>query len=135
MQKILKTKIIFIILSVLTVNCLFLNIVEARLFEANSDGRDYYNLMGEWAFGTGETVNDDVSIMGIVAAIINAILSFFSILFLVMIIYGGHMWMFSRGNEEQVGKAKKILINSTIGGAIVLLSWAITIFIFGALGY
>ncbi len=61
----------------------------------------------------------------IIISIINVALSFVGLIFLIMIIYSGFQWMTSGGNEEVVGKAKKRIINSVIGIAIILLSWII----------
>lgn len=46
----------------------------------------------------------------------------------VMIIYGGIVWMTSAGNEQRIEKAKRIIRDAIIGTVIVLLAWAIVIF-------
>lgn len=62
------------------------------------------------------------------------VLSFLGVIFLVLAIYAGFLWMSSQGNDTQIKKARDILINSIIGLIIVSLAYAITIFIFsGAL--
>jgi hypothetical protein len=48
----------------------------------------------------------------------------------VMIIFGGFMWMTSAGNEQRVTKGKEILQWAVIGLVVILLSWAIVIFVF-----
>ena len=65
---------------------------------------------------------------------INILLSFLGVLFLVLIIYGGFMWMTAQGNETQVEKAKKIIVNSVFGVVIVMLAYAITFFVLWAAG-
>jgi len=45
------------------------------------------------------------------------------------IIYGGIMFATAAGNEDRSGKAKTILLYSIIGGAVILLAWAILTFI------
>jgi len=47
----------------------------------------------------------------------------------VFIVYGGAMWMTSGGNEEQIKKAKGMIVNAIIGLVIVLLAYAISSFI------
>lgn len=69
----------------------------------------------------------------IVARIINVFLGILGVIALVLVIYGGFLWMTAGGSPEQVEKAKKVLINATIGLAIILASWAITWFIFNVL--
>ena len=65
----------------------------------------------------------------VIASIIKALLSFLGVIFFLLVIYGGFMWMTAQGNEAQVDKAKKIIINSTIGLVIIMLAYAITWFI------
>lgn len=62
-------------------------------------------------------------------AIINVILSLLSLAALVIIIWGGFIWMTSNGNGEKIDQAKKILKNGIIGLVIILSAWGITYFI------
>ena len=64
-----------------------------------------------------------------VAVIIRTALGIIGTVFLILTIYAGAIWMTSGGNEEQVGKAKRIITASVIGLAIVLLSYGITRFV------
>jgi hypothetical protein len=66
---------------------------------------------------------------GRVSTMIGALVGFVGVIFLVLMIYGGLTWMTAGGNEEKVGKAKKVIVNSTIGLIIVMLSYAITYYI------
>ena len=75
--------------------------------------------------GLSETATPSV----IVAQIIKAFLQFLGVIFIVLIIYAGFTWMTSAGNEEKVGKAKKIIIAAVIGLALVLSAYAITVFV------
>ena len=47
----------------------------------------------------------------------------------IIIMYGGFVWMTAKGNQDKIAKAKKIIFNGLIGLAIVLLSWAIVFFV------
>ena len=68
-----------------------------------------------------------------VVRIINVALGFLGVLFLGLIIYGGYMWMTAAGMEDRVSKAKKIISASIIGVVIIMLSYAITYFVFDQL--
>ncbi|MEK7538198.1 MAG: hypothetical protein AAB619_04480, partial [Patescibacteria group bacterium] len=46
-----------------------------------------------------------------------------------MIIYGGFTWLTAAGNEENVEKAKRIISAAVIGLIVILLAWAIVIFV------
>jgi cysteine-rich repeat protein len=69
-----------------------------------------------------------------VARIINVALSLLGIVALVIILYGGFVYMTAAGSEEKVAQAKKIITNGVIGMAIILSAFAITRFIFSRLG-
>jgi len=64
-----------------------------------------------------------------IAEIIKITLSFLGVIFIVLIVYAGFLWMTSAGNEEKVKKAKDIMVAAIIGVAIVLLAYAITYFV------
>ncbi|MFH1111780.1 MAG: hypothetical protein V1712_01780 [Patescibacteria group bacterium] len=72
----------------------------------------------------------DATPISIVSRIVNVVLGFLGVLFIVLILYGGFMWMTSSGNEEKITKAKNIIGNSVVGLAIVLASFTISMFIF-----
>lgn len=64
-----------------------------------------------------------------IGTVIGAILSLVGILFLGLMIYGGLIWMLARGNEQEVEKAKNIIISAVFGLIIVLAAYAITAFV------
>lgn len=55
-------------------------------------------------------------------------LSLLGVIFIVLAIYGGYLWMTAQGNTEQVDKAKQLLTNAFIGLIIILAAYAITYF-------
>ncbi len=61
--------------------------------------------------------------------IIGLILSFVGVLFLILMIYAGILWMTASGNEQQVATAKGLLINAVIGMIIVFSAYALTTFL------
>jgi hypothetical protein len=69
----------------------------------------------------------------IIASLIRIALGFLGILAVVIIMYGGWIWMTSGGNEEKITKAKRILVNAVIGLAIILSSFLIVSFIINKL--
>ena len=72
-------------------------------------------------------------IQNIVVTIINSILGLLGVIFLVLVIYAGFLWMTAGGNEDQVGKAKRLLINAIIGVIIIVAAYAISYFVLNAL--
>jgi len=60
---------------------------------------------------------------------IGLVLSFVGVLFLGLMIYAGILWMTAAGNDQQITKAKNLLVNATIGIIIVFAAYAITVFL------
>ncbi|MFA6410026.1 MAG: hypothetical protein WCW26_00410 [Candidatus Buchananbacteria bacterium] len=77
----------------------------------------------------GNPTVDDKTFARTIAEIIKIVLGFLGVIFLVLIIYAGMLWMTSAGNDEKVKTAKDIIIAATIGLAIVLAAYAITFFV------
>lgn len=69
----------------------------------------------------------------VAARIIRIALGFLGIIALGLILYGGFVWMTAGGNEENIAKAKKILVNAAIGLAIILSAYAIVSFVISSL--
>lgn len=66
-----------------------------------------------------------------VVNIINWVLGLLGIIAVVMILYGGFVWLTASGNEENVTKAKNVLSAAIIGLVIILLAWAIVNYVLG----
>jgi preprotein translocase subunit SecG len=85
------------------------------------------------AAGTGQTsqklFNSPDSITSGIGLIINSALGLLGVIFLILTIYAGVLWMTAGGEESQVDKSKKILTASIIGLVIVLSAYAITTFV------
>ena len=65
----------------------------------------------------------------VAARIINVALGFLGIIAVVLVLYGGFMWMTAAGNEERVTKAKQILTAALIGLVIIIMAWGLTRFV------
>ncbi len=65
----------------------------------------------------------------LVGLIIKAFLSLLGVIFVILIIYGGYLWMTARGNDEQVKKAGDNIRNAVIGLIIIVAAYAITWFV------
>jgi len=70
----------------------------------------------------------DTTLSETVGRIIKIILSLTGTIFLVLTVYAGILWMTAGGVEENVTKAKSLLMQAVIGLAIVLSAYSITIF-------
>ncbi|MFA5129204.1 MAG: hypothetical protein WC445_04625 [Patescibacteria group bacterium] len=65
----------------------------------------------------------------VAARIINVALGFLGIIAVVIVLYGGFMWMTAAGNEERISKAKQILTAGIIGLVIIVMAWAIASYV------
>lgn len=65
----------------------------------------------------------------VVGQIIKSIILLIGVLFGVLVVYAGYLWMAARGNDEYVKRAKQILENAIIGLVIVIGAYAITTFV------
>lgn len=68
-----------------------------------------------------------------IGSLINIVLSFLGIIFFVLIVYAGITWMTSGGNEQKIAKAKETIVSATVGLAIVMLSYALSVYIMSKL--
>jgi len=126
--------------------CLFLLVLAGTIFVFKTNiilAQDYglNETVQEQDYGLNETVQEidafkdqnpqtDINfIQTKTGQIIGTALSFVGILFLILVIYAGIMWMTAQGNEQKVTKAKDLLINSIIGLIIVFAAYAITAFV------
>ncbi len=85
---------------------------------------------GGAGYGTSgsETVDSKISL------IIKSVLSFLGVIFLILMIYGGFLWMTAAGNEQQIEKAETLLASAVIGLIVVISAYAISYFVINGLG-
>jgi len=68
-----------------------------------------------------------------IAELINQAIGLLGIIAVMVILYGGFVWMISGGNEEKVKKAKDTMISGVIGLVIVLTSFSIANFVINSI--
>lgn len=64
-----------------------------------------------------------------ISNLIKVALGFLGIIFLILILYAGFMWMTAAGNEDKISKAKDIIKAAVIGVAVIISAYAITFFV------
>ncbi|MBT4277338.1 hypothetical protein HOD96_01150 [Candidatus Falkowbacteria bacterium] len=111
-------KILFII--IITVFLLSPNLILLEAADLTNLG-DFLNNASSGA-GFDTTNNEPEPIFG---KIIKTLLSFLGIVFFLLVIYGGFIWMTAEGNTDRVDKARKIIVNSAVGLTIVMFAYAI----------
>lgn len=76
--------------------------------------------------GLGDTAT---SLPVIIGRFIYAALSLTGVIFVILMVYAGFLWMQARGKTEDIEKAKKIIETAIIGIVITALAFAITVFV------
>lgn len=84
-----------------------------------------YGAAGSAAEATQNTTFGSATVTGFIGTMIAALLGLLGVIFLILTIYAGMLWMTAGGNADNVKKAKAILLNSVVGLVIVLSSYAI----------
>ena len=82
--------------------------------------------------GQAAGIETQRDVRDIVASVIRTALSILGIVFVLLIVYAGYKWMTAGGEEKDVLEAKRMIRNAIIGLAIILLSRAISDFVFDA---
>lgn len=81
----------------------------------------------------GYVTNGEISVESSISKIINGVLSLIGLVFVVLIIYSGIIWMTAGGQEKKVEEAKGTIKQSIIGLIVVLGAYALSYFIVNAL--
>ena len=101
--------------------------------EKASSGTDLVNPLGGKP-GSAESAKGITSVQSLVGKIIAIALGFLGSLALLFFIYGGFLWMTSRGKPEIITKGTKTMLWAAIGIFFVFSSYSILIFILNAIG-
>ena len=72
----------------------------------------------------------ETTVSEIAGIAVKTFLSILGIIFIVLMLYGGYLWMTASGNEEQLTKAKELIQAAVIGLIIIVAAYAISFFIF-----
>jgi len=96
---------------------------------AGEDEWEYEDVNPEWRSWGEEAGLPTRNLRDTASSIVQWLLGLLAFVAVVMIIIGGFWWMTAGGNDEKVGKAKNMIQAAVIGLVIILLAWAITIFV------
>lgn len=106
------------------------SLVLATLFVGKALAQDpFFNTSGAAA----PDVTRQGSLSDNVTTLINYFLGFLGLVAVAFLIYAGVLMVTAGGDEDQVGKARKIITYAVIGIVIILLSWTIVTFVTNAL--
>lgn len=69
------------------------------------------------------------TVESVIGQYLGVFFGYVSIVFLIMIVYGGIMWMTAGGTPQNVEKARKTLIHAAIGLVVTLLAYQVTAYV------
>lgn len=84
---------------------------------------------GTGLLGVNSSTPGEEQLTNTIATVIEVLLGFVGVIFLVLMVYAGFMWMMARGNEQAIEKAKHLIESALIGLVIVLAAYGITVFV------
>lgn len=119
-----KIKTTILILFSLVFSFLFLfSIAEAKAQDLGWGKVDTAANQAKYDVATETTFSANIGFL------IQAVLSMLGVVFLILMVYAGYLWMTARGEEEQISKAHEIIIAAIIGMIVVVAAYSITTFV------
>lgn len=124
-------KNVLTVVSIMTIAC-FVMMPMLTLAAAQPDPSE---LLQETGAEAGFEVREEgqQQLTAFIGRIINVMLSILGVIFFVLLVYGGFLWMTSQGNEDKVKKAKTLITDAIIGLIIILAAYAISSFVITSL--
>ena len=83
----------------------------------------------EYAENLDLPVAEDDDVRDMAVTIVKYLITFLGIIAVVIILYGGFVWMTAAGNDDRVSKAKSIIVAGIIGLIIIIAAFAIVNFV------
>ena len=81
--------------------------------------------LGDNPENVSEATGGASSARALARTIVNFFLFFLGLVATIMVIYGGVLYVTAAGNDDQVGKAKNVILYAIIGIVVILLSFAL----------
>ncbi len=91
------------------------------------------NTLSDIGAQTGLDSGQGGSLTGIISGLISVFLGILGIIFFLLTLYAGFLYMTAAGEDDKVDKAKKLLTQAVIGLVIILAAYAISTFVTSSL--
>ena len=129
MTKKIMNKVVGLAMALLIIAPIFtFSLPALAVFDPWGDGGN-----GETFAGNAGLPGAGLDFRGTIASVIKWVMGFLGIIAVIVILIGGFKWMTAGGNEDRVGEAKKLLISGLIGLIIVVMAYAIAVFVINEL--
>lgn len=76
-----------------------------------------------------QPVLGDATLTDLITSIIGIVMSFLGVIAVLIMLWGGFIWMTAGGEQDKVDKAKKLIISGIIGLVIIFAAYAIASFV------
>jgi len=97
--------------------------------QTNPSLKDAFNNVEEISEDAGYQTSQDANLIDTIGGLISFVLSVLGIIFVLLIIYSGFIWMIAGGEEKKVTEAKDTIKQAIIGLVIVLAAYVLSYFI------
>ena len=87
------------------------------------------SIQADSGYAAVDTAVDGNNLAANAGKIVKAFLSLLGIIFLILMLYGGYVWMVAAGDQSKVERAQNTIRRAIIGMIITIGSYAITQFI------
>jgi len=81
-----------------------------------------------------ETQLTNADLTTVIGRIVRIVIGFLGLIAVVIILIGGFQWMTSGGDEDKIKGAQKLMTNGVIGLFIVVIAYAIALFVMNIIG-
>jgi hypothetical protein len=115
----LKRVLLFSVLAVALATTAVADAALAQTFTADSSG---LTVAAGPLYGTAGVETD---LAASIVRVIRTALSLVGVIFMLLIMYAGALWMTARGNDETIKKARGVLTSAVIGLVIIFSSYAV----------
>lgn len=102
------------------------------LFASNAMAQGFIDPGRDNIQRVAEATAGETSARELVLTIVNYFLGFLGLFAVLLVIYGGVLYIGSAGNEDTAGKGKKVITYAVIGIIIILLSFVLINAVFDA---
>lgn len=115
----------------------FFLILPTHIFASSGGGLSGgFDQAGEVAKNSGYSATNGSgkdALYATISSVITLVLSLLGVVFFLLIFYGGILWMTAAGDGAKVTKAKGIFETAIVGLIIVLMAYAISVFVISKL--
>ena len=122
-NRLLKITILLFIISVFLIESIAVSAVTVSDSLIEKESLRFETFLGKAGY---QPILASPTLTKLIASIVRYLFSFLGVIFVILIIYSGFLWMTASGDEEQITKAKDIMQSSVIGLVIILMSSVIT---------